>query len=130
MQENIAQFTFLTASVAADDEKQAWLYDRSSNTRLILREGKPLKYAGFDAVVKTIAKDFVLFTQKEKTWRIDVGQNLAEAKVMAQADDKKPAAEEKKPDASKPASEPEKKPDADAKKPASEATPAEKPELK
>ena len=135
VQDDTAVFTFLTASVAADDEKQAWLYDRSSNNRLILREGKPLKYAGFDGIVKTISKDFVLFTQKDKTWRIDVGQNLREAKVLAQADDKKPADPEQKPTAEaipaeKPA-DPEKKPDASTeKKPAPAAIPAEKPEQK
>ncbi len=139
VQDDTAVFTFLTASVAADDEKQAWLYDRSSNSRLILREGKPLKYAGFDAVVKTIAKDFVLFTQKDKTWRIDVGQNLREAKVMAQPDDKKPAdtattpATDKKPEAEKPeAAKPEapkKKPEPE-KKPDAEKPTAEKPEPK
>lgn len=85
VQDDSAQFTFLTASVAADSEMQAWLYDRSKNARLILKEGKPLQYAGFNATVTKIGRDYVQFTQQDKTWRITVGQNLREAKVDATA---------------------------------------------
>lgn len=81
VQDDSAQFTFLTASLAADSERQAWLYDRSKNARLILKEGRPLKYAGFDAIVTKIGRDFVQFVQQDKTWRMTVGQNLREAKV-------------------------------------------------
>lgn len=81
VQDDTAQFTFLTASVAADTERQAWLYDRSKNVRLILKEGRPLKYAGFDALVTKIGKDFVRFQQKDTTWRMTLGQNLREAVI-------------------------------------------------
>ncbi len=85
VQDDTALFTFLTGFVAADNERRAFLYDRANNRTLILGEGKPLKYAGFDARVTSISKDFILFEQKEKTWRLNLGENLRSAKVEAQA---------------------------------------------
>jgi|GEM_PF-628760 len=86
IQDNKAQFTFLTGAVAADLDRQAWLYDRSANRRFILREGETFDYAGFKARVQTIGRDFVLLQQKNETWRVEIGQNLKQARVIATAE--------------------------------------------
>ena len=83
VQDDKAQFTYLTGSVAADDEKQAWLYDRSTNSRVVLKEGKPMSYAGFEAMVVSIGYDFIVLQQKNNTLRVEVGQNLGEARIIA-----------------------------------------------
>ena len=89
-----ALFTYLTGSVAADGKRQAWLYDRSTDKRLILREGGQLNYAGFDALVLAIGDNFVLLQQDADTIRLKIGKNLREAEVI---DTIKPAATETPP---------------------------------
>lgn len=86
VQDNKAPFTFLTGAVAADSDRQAWLYDRSANRRFILREGETFDYAGFKALVQTIGRDFILLQQKNEIWRIEIGQNLKQARVIATAE--------------------------------------------
>jgi hypothetical protein len=78
-----ALFTYLTSSVAADGKRQAWLYDRSTDKRLILREGGQLEYAGFDALVLAIGDNFVLLQQEADTIRLKIGKNLRDAEVVA-----------------------------------------------
>ncbi len=89
-----ALFTYLTSSVAADGVRQAWLYDRSTDKRLILREGGQLDYAGYDALVLAIGDNFVLLQQEADTIRLKIGKNLREAEVI---DTIEPAAAEKPP---------------------------------
>jgi hypothetical protein len=86
VQDDKAQFTFMEGVVAADAVPEAWLRDKSTNTKMILHEGDDLKYAGFDAVILTIGDDFLLMQQADETIRLDVGQNLRESIVIARLD--------------------------------------------
>ena len=86
VQDDKAQFTFMEGVVAADSVPEAWLRDKSTNTRMVLHEGDDLKYAGFNAVVLTIGDDFLLMQQADETIRLDVGQNLRESIVIAKLD--------------------------------------------
>ena len=86
VQDDKAQFTFMEGVVAADSVPEAWLRDKSTNTKMILHEGDDLKYAGFDAVVLTIGNDFLLMQQADETIRLDVGKNLRESIVIAKLD--------------------------------------------
>lgn len=97
VQDDKAQFTFMEGVVAADSVPEAWLRDKSTNTKMILHEGDDLKYAGFDAVVLTIGDDFLLMQQDDETIRLDVGQNLRESIVIAKLDPPKDASAEKPP---------------------------------
>lgn len=95
VQDDKAQFTFMTGAVAADDDRQVWLRDQSTNQRLVLREGEELKYAGFDAIVLSIGDDFMLLQQQDETLQLRVGQNLRQAVVIARAEpDRSPATTE------------------------------------
>ena len=91
LQDDASQFTFLTGFVSTESDRQAWLYDRSTNKRLILREGGILKYGSFNALVLLIDREFVLVQQNDETWQIDVGKNLRDAKMIAKAEPKKQA---------------------------------------
>lgn len=91
VQDDKAQFTFMEGVVAADSVPEAWLRDKSTNTKMILHEGDDLKYAGFDAVVLTIGNDFLLMQQADETIRLDVGKNLRESIVIAKLDPPKEA---------------------------------------
>lgn len=83
VQDDRAMFTYLTGSVATNNVREAWLTDRSTDTRVDLFEGGQLQYAGFDALVLTIGDDFVLLQQENDTLRIDLGDTLREAIVIA-----------------------------------------------
>tara|TARA_R110002072_G_scaffold303069_1_gene492595 strand:- start:84844 stop:86922 length:2079 start_codon:yes stop_codon:yes gene_type:complete len=110
VQDDKAQFTFMEGVVAADSVPEAWLRDKSTNTRMVLHEGDDLKYAGFNAVVLSIGNDFLLMQQANETIRLDVGKNLRESIVIAKLDPPKesPAAdtEVKTDDATIPAAPP------------------------
>lgn len=81
VQDDTAVFTFLTGIVAADDQRRAFLYDRSANRTIILLEQKMLKYAGIEGQVKSITKDSVVLQQKDQLLRISLGENLRNAKA-------------------------------------------------
>jgi hypothetical protein len=86
VQDDKAQFTFMEGVVAADSVPEAWLRDKSTNTKMILHEGDDLKYAGFDAIILSIGNDFLLMQQADETIRLDVGKNLRESVVIAKLD--------------------------------------------
>lgn len=90
MQEDRAIYTYLTASIAADDNRQAWLYDRSSNKRVIVQEGDAFQFAGFDALILSIGRDFILMQQDRDTLRLDIGDSLRQAVVIATAPEPEP----------------------------------------
>lgn len=83
VQDDKAQFTFMEGVVSADAVPEAWLRDKSTNTRMVLHEGDDLKYAGFDAIVLSIGEDFLLMQQADETLRLNVGQNLRQSVVIA-----------------------------------------------
>jgi len=87
--EDIAQYTFLTAAISADDQWQAWLYDRSSNTRLVLHEGGPFEYGGIEASVVEIRRDFVLLQIADVNWKLELGKNLRSLIKLETDEDKK-----------------------------------------
>jgi len=82
VQDDKAQFTFMEGVVTKDSVPEAWLRDKSTNTKWILRKEDPLKYAGFDAKIKEIGNDYLLMTQGDETIRLDVGKNLRESFVV------------------------------------------------
>ncbi|NQV23687.1 MAG: hypothetical protein HQ518_04895 [Rhodopirellula sp.] len=92
VQDDKAQLTFMEGVVSADAVPEAWLRDKSTNTKMILHEGDDLKYAGFDAVVLSIGDDFLLMQQADETLRLEVGQNLRQSVVIARLDPPKAAA--------------------------------------
>ena len=91
MEDDKAQFTVFTGMVAADSDRQVWLRDQSTNEKLVLRKGDRLQYAGFDAEVLDIGRDFFTFQQKNDTLKLQLGQTLRDATVIASIDP--PAAE-------------------------------------
>lgn len=83
VQDDKAQFTFMEGVVAADNVPEAWLRDKSTNTKMVLHEGDDLNYAGFKAIVLSIGNDFLLMQQANETLRLNVGQNLRQSVVIA-----------------------------------------------
>ena len=108
VEDDKAQFTVFTGMVAADADQQIWLRDQSTNQKIVLRIGERLQYAGFDAEVLDIGRDFFTFQQKRDTLKLQLGQTLRDATVIASLDPP-PATPEAAPATENPA-----KPDAPA----------------
>lgn len=83
VEDDRALFTYLTGSIAADSRRQAWFSDKSTNKLVIVEEGDNFKFAGFDALILTIGRDFILMQQDTDTMRVDIGNNLRQAVVIA-----------------------------------------------
>ena len=71
-----AEFTYLVAAFALDDQRQAWLYDRLNNENVIIDAGQAFSVAGIDGVVRTIGNDFILLDSGSTRWRLRLGKNL------------------------------------------------------
>ncbi|MBI1313818.1 hypothetical protein GC176_21200 [bacterium] len=83
VEDDKAQFTVFTGMVAADADRQIWLRDQSTNHKIVLHKGERLQYAGFDAEVLDIGRDFFTFQQKNDTLKLQLGQTLRDATVIA-----------------------------------------------
>ncbi|MDB5340735.1 MAG: hypothetical protein JWN70_6354 [Planctomycetaceae bacterium] len=102
-----APFTKLIATFEPEGAPPyAWLYDQSSNQRVVLTEGKDFEIAGIKGVALKIGLRFIEVKVKEKNWRLENGDNL---KQMTEI---KPDAPATATPASTPAAELPKKPPA------------------
>lgn len=129
VEDDKAQFTVFTGMVAADADHQIWLRDQSTNQKIVLRKGQRLQYAGFDAEVLDIGRDFFTFQQKNDTLKLQLGQTLKDATVIASLDPPPAAATEADPASDEPA-RPEAPAEPEATEPASTdpaPAPAEEP---
>jgi len=84
LDDDAAQFTYFVGYVARGGEPEAWLYDRTTNRKLVLKEGTPFKFADIEAFVLTIGRKFVLMQIDGKTWRLDLGENLRSMKELVE----------------------------------------------
>ncbi|MBT4868202.1 MAG: hypothetical protein HON53_24110 [Planctomycetaceae bacterium] len=78
--------TRLRGSIVIDDEPQAWLYGKSADDRLVIREGEKLEVDDFNAIVRDILADHVLLERDGSLWRLDLGENLRSLQKLAQVD--------------------------------------------
>jgi hypothetical protein len=92
--DDAARFTRLVSSIAINGEPEAWLYDRSSNKKLVLKEGISFDLANIKAFVLTIGSNFVLMQIDGKTWRLELGDNL---RSMKELKDERPATTQNSP---------------------------------
>lgn len=67
---------FLVASLEVNGQPEAWLYDRTSNQRTVLNNGKDFEISGVKGQVLEIGKRTVKLKVKEKNWQLEVGENL------------------------------------------------------
>lgn len=101
VQDDAAQFTYLTTIFSVNGNVLAKLYDRSQDKYTELRVGTKFSISDISGTVTTIDKRFLLFATSDATHRLDIGQSLREAAAV-----KLPAAatdENDVPDATRPA---------------------------
>lgn len=71
-----AAHVYLVASFRRDDQREAWMYDRTRNEQTVLFEGQPFNIADIRGIVLVIGNDFILVEIAGKTHRLELGKNL------------------------------------------------------
>ena len=74
-----AEHVYLVAAVDREGQRDAWLYDRATNTQKILVEGAAFDVAGVTGLVVSIGRDFVVLEFAGASKRLELGQNLRQA---------------------------------------------------
>jgi hypothetical protein len=90
--DNSARYTKFVGYFEINGEREAWLYDRSSNKKMVIREGKPFNIANIKAFVLTIGRTFMLMQIDGKTWRLELGEDL---RSMKELKDERPSTTQK-----------------------------------
>jgi hypothetical protein len=96
-EEDPREFVKLVAVVAADGIPAATLRDLSTNKIAQLTEGGDFSVAGVDGRVVSIGADFVTFEIKGETFRLEIGDNLAQLKKLPPPDKAEAASPEAAP---------------------------------
>ncbi|GAB4148289.1 MAG: hypothetical protein Tsb009_21960 [Planctomycetaceae bacterium] len=78
LQEDKTRLIFLTGIVTEGKERQAWLRDISTRKIIVLTEGFPFEVAGFSGFVYVIGNDFLEYQSGGESYRLEVGQYLAD----------------------------------------------------
>jgi hypothetical protein len=82
---DVAAYTYLTGVIEHGDDRQALLFDRLNNRRLVVAEGQPFSVAGIEGIVVRIGADHMVFRQGDASWRLKVGENLRSLKQVQPA---------------------------------------------
>ncbi|MBW3542673.1 MAG: putative Ig domain-containing protein [Planctomycetes bacterium] len=78
-----ASFTYLVGSVADGDVREAWLYDRSTNRRTVVRPGDTFAVADLTAYVLDVGLDYLMLASGDATWKLPLGKNLRSMQQQA-----------------------------------------------
>jgi|GEM_PF-2205022 len=79
---DVAQFVYLIASLANGTNRDAWLYDRTSNQRVVLTEGSRFDVGGVSGTVVRIEIDAVTLRVDNEEYLLEVGQNLRQMRKL------------------------------------------------
>ena len=83
--DDLAQFTELTGIFDKNGTREFWLSDKSTNRRIVLKEGEVLRYADIEATVFRIDKKTVLLKKDDVLWRLDLGDTLKKLRKLEPA---------------------------------------------
>ena len=83
--DDLAQFTELTGIFDKNGTREFWLSDKSTNRRIVLKEGEVLRYADIEATVFRIDKKTVLLKKGDALWRLDLGDTLKKLRKLEPA---------------------------------------------
>jgi hypothetical protein len=93
LEEDSARFAYLVGTfsrktgedlAAAIEEKEAWIFDRATNRRTVVKEGDAFHIADFELTVKQIGSDYILVERGEELYRWEFEQPLVEIKPAPQ----------------------------------------------
>ncbi|MBL8851480.1 MAG: cadherin repeat domain-containing protein [Planctomycetaceae bacterium] len=71
-----ALYTYFVGTVIDKGKPEAWLYDRSTNQRTVVREGEEFRIADVTGKVVRIRENGLDVESGDQTYRLELGQNL------------------------------------------------------
>jgi len=74
-----AQFTCLVGTLLKGEQREAWVFDRLNNERIVVSPGEAFSIAGVEIRVLTIERDHVVHEFEGARWRWSVGKTLRSA---------------------------------------------------
>jgi len=81
---DVAQHVYLVASLEeANGEREAWLYNRTSNEQIVLQEGVAFEAADVTGLVLAIGANFILFEAEGATKKLELGQSLRQLTTVS-----------------------------------------------
>jgi len=83
--EDASQFTYLIASIVQDDKREAWLYNRADNQRMVLFEGDRFVVGSIEAKVVSIDDNALVYRRNNDTFRMELGQSMQQVKPLEAA---------------------------------------------
>ncbi len=82
---DVARFTRFVGSVADTAASEAWLFDRWNKRDLYVKVGETLQVADISAQLTKIESDALYFQRDKETWRLELGQDLRDMKLIEAA---------------------------------------------
>ncbi len=76
VREDTARSIFLVGAINRGGDREAWLLNRKTGEKSVLKEGLPAEVGGVPSFVLVIGRDFVLLQQDDTTYRLDLGHSL------------------------------------------------------
>ncbi len=80
-----AQFTYLTASVDKTGDRFAWLHDRLTNTKTVIHVGDAVQASEMAFVIDSIDSEGIAIRTGSARQRVELGQHLRQAKALPAA---------------------------------------------
>ena len=80
-----AQFTYLTASVDKGESRFAWLHDRLTNTKTVVHVGDAVQASEMAFVIDSIDSEGIAIRTGSARQRVELGQHLRQAKALPAA---------------------------------------------
>jgi len=82
VRDDSAFYTYLVGCLVQDQTAQALLYDRSSNTNLLLTEGDFFESADLQLFVLAIAVDHLTVSDGADVYQLDIGKNFRQMQLL------------------------------------------------
>ncbi|MFT5528104.1 MAG: hypothetical protein ACI9HK_006092, partial [Pirellulaceae bacterium] len=83
---DVSKYTFITTIVAVNGVSEAWLIERTSGIKHVVKEGDPVEIGTFKGKVLTIQDRLVEFQLEEKRTLVSIGKSLSEGFDIANED--------------------------------------------
>ncbi|QDU37740.1 Putative Ig domain protein [Maioricimonas rarisocia] len=82
VRDDAALYTYLVGCLVQEQTAQALLYDRSSNSNLLLTDGDFFEAADLQLFVLSIAVDHVTVSDGAEVYRLNIGRNFREMQLL------------------------------------------------
>jgi hypothetical protein len=82
---DVAHFTRFVGSITESNASEALLFDRWNKRNLAIQEGEMVEVANISARLIKVEQDQLLFERDGETWRLELGRDLRDMKLIPSA---------------------------------------------